>query len=105
MGETSITKAGDSSRMVASATWIAIGTSVGTLALLTSLHVLSPEFDPSWRMVSEYAYGRHGAVLSLMFLAWGIVREGNPIGSPSIDTWQLMNLYPPQLQFWFLVQG
>ena len=43
-----------------------------TLVCLTGLHVLSPEFDPSWRVVSEYALGRHGWVLSLMFLAWAI---------------------------------
>jgi hypothetical protein len=51
---------------------LAIGTAVATLLLLTSLHVLSPEFAPSWRMVSEYALGRYGWVLALMFLAWGI---------------------------------
>ncbi len=43
-----------------------------TLLLLASLHVLSPEFDPAWRMVSEYALGRYGWVLSLLFLAWGV---------------------------------
>jgi len=37
---------------------IAIGASAAALMLLASLHVLSPEFDPSWRMVSEYANGR-----------------------------------------------
>ena len=34
----------------------------------TVLHVLSSEFDPSWRMVSEYALGNFSWVLSLMFL-------------------------------------
>jgi Protein of unknown function (DUF998) len=43
-----------------------------TLLLLVSLHVLSPEFDPSFRMVSEYALGHYGWVLSLMFLVWGV---------------------------------
>lgn len=41
-----------------------------TLGLLAILHFLSPEFDPSFRMVSEYALGHYSAVLSLMFLAW-----------------------------------
>jgi hypothetical protein len=36
------------------------------------LHGLSPEFDPSWRVVSEYALGHHGWVLSAMFIAWAI---------------------------------
>jgi len=40
--------------------------------LLGALHVLSPEFSPSWRMVSEYAFGHHARLLSLMFLCWGI---------------------------------
>jgi hypothetical protein len=44
----------------------------GALVCLASLHFLSPEFDPSWRVVSEYALGSYGWVLSLMFLAWAI---------------------------------
>jgi len=51
---------------------LAISTSAATLLLLVSLHILSPEYDPSWRMVSEYANGKYGWVLSLMFACWGI---------------------------------
>lgn len=51
---------------------IAFGGSLLTVALLLLLHILSPEFDPSWRMVSEYADGNYGWVLSLMFMAWAI---------------------------------
>ena len=51
---------------------IAIALSIATLLLLASLHVLSPEFDPSFRMVSEYAFGHYGWVLSLMFAIWGL---------------------------------
>lgn len=51
---------------------IAAGSAVATLLLLASLHILSPEFDPSWRMVSEYANGNYGWVLSLMFGAWAL---------------------------------
>ena len=51
---------------------IAIAMSIATLLLLASLHFLSPEFDPSFRMVSEYAFGHYDWVLSLMFAAWGI---------------------------------
>ena len=50
---------------------IAFAGSAATILLLASLHVLSPEFDPSWRMISEYAYGRFGGVLAAMFLALG----------------------------------
>lgn len=51
---------------------VAIGMAAVTLLLLVSLHLLSPEFDPSFRVVSEYAFGRYGWVLSFMFLAWSI---------------------------------
>jgi Protein of unknown function (DUF998) len=40
------------------------------LALLAALHVLSPEFDPAWRVVSEYANGHYGWILSLLFACW-----------------------------------
>ena len=44
----------------APAAYIAAGAAVATILLLGSLHVLSPEFAPSWRMVSEYAFGHYG---------------------------------------------
>ena len=43
-----------------------------TLLLLAALHILSPEFHPAWRMVSEYANGNYALVLSLFFAFWGI---------------------------------
>ncbi len=55
---------------------LAIGAAVAALLLLASLHVLSPEFDPSWRVVSEYALGHYGWVLSLMFIAWALSSWG-----------------------------
>ena len=64
--------ASDPSKIVVPAAWLAIIMAVATILLLASLHVLSPEFAPSWRMVSEYAFGQYGWVLSLMFLSWGI---------------------------------
>jgi hypothetical protein len=51
---------------------LAIGLSAVTVALLAALHAASPEFDPSWRMISEYALGRSPWLLSLCFLSWGI---------------------------------
>jgi hypothetical protein len=41
------------------------------LALLAVLHVLKPEFDPSWRMISEYAIGPYGSLMVLAFFCWG----------------------------------
>ncbi len=51
---------------------LSFATGVTALALLAALHILSPEFDPSWRMVSEYANGQYGWVLSLMFASWAV---------------------------------
>lgn len=39
------------------------------LALLL-LHVLGPELDPSWHMISEYAYRRAKPALTALFLCW-----------------------------------
>ena len=51
---------------------LAIAAAVAVILLLASLHILSPEFDPSWRMVSEYANGQYSWVLSLMFITWAL---------------------------------
>ena len=51
---------------------LSFASGAATLVILTALHILSPEFDPSWRMVSEYALGDYGWVLSLMFLTWAL---------------------------------
>jgi hypothetical protein len=53
-------------------TRISYGASIASGVFLVALHLLSPEFDPSWRMVSEYALGRYSWVLSLMFLTWAL---------------------------------
>jgi hypothetical protein len=51
---------------------VAIAGAGAVFLLLASLHLLSPEFDPSWRVISEYAKGRYGWVLSLMFATWAL---------------------------------
>ncbi len=38
--------------------------------LLTLLHFLKPENDPSWRMISEYQIGRYGWMMQLAFFCW-----------------------------------
>jgi len=62
----------DTDKIPAPAAWGAIALTAATISLLASLHILSPEFDPSWRVISEYAFGHYGWVLALMFLAWGV---------------------------------
>jgi len=41
------------------------------ITILFLLHFLEPEFDPSWRMISEYELGRFGWMMSLAFFCWG----------------------------------
>jgi hypothetical protein len=42
-----------------------------SLVSLLALHFTSPEFQPGWRMISEYALGKYKWLLSLFFYAWG----------------------------------
>ena len=46
---------------------------VGTIAaalIIVALHAIKPEFEPSWRFISEYAIGANGWVMTLAFLIW-----------------------------------
>lgn len=52
-----------------SAARISWGAAAAFVVLLAVLHLIKPEFDPSWRMVSEYAIGRYGWVMALAFLS------------------------------------
>jgi hypothetical protein len=40
--------------------------------LILILHFVEPEYDPSWRMISEYSLGRHGWLMRLAFIAMAI---------------------------------
>ena len=51
---------------------VSLALSAGALISLAGLHVLSPEFDPARRVVSEYALGQYSWVLSLLFLSWAV---------------------------------
>jgi len=51
---------------------LAITLSVSFLTILTLLHFLKPEFDPSWRMISEYEIGRFGWLMRVNFPIWGL---------------------------------
>ena len=39
------------------------------LVLLTALHFIKPELDPSWHFISEYAIGEYGWIMVLAFLS------------------------------------
>ena len=77
---------------------LSIGAAAATLVLLASLHILSPAFDPSFRMVSEYALGEYGWVLSLMFLAWGI-----SAWALAVTLWSQVNTRAGKVGLWLLV--
>ena len=93
-----LSSASNTSHIVEPAAWLAILATGAAILLLAALHVLSPEFSPSWRVISEYAFGRYGWVLSLMFLSSGI------------GTWALAAAIWPQVHSragragsWFLI--
>jgi hypothetical protein len=44
---------------------------ISILCLIT-LHFVSSEFKPNFRMVSEYALGNHKWVITLFFISWGL---------------------------------
>lgn len=50
---------------------LSIVAGVGSLLSLFLLHFTSPEFRPSWRMVSEYALGKYEWLLMVFFFLWG----------------------------------
>jgi hypothetical protein len=54
------------------AAWLAIGATLISALALVTLHFLSPQLHPSWRMVSEYANGNYRWVLTVVFLAWAL---------------------------------
>lgn len=50
---------------------LAFGLVAGFLVILAALHFVEPEFDPSWRWISEYQLGDHGWLMSVAFFLWG----------------------------------
>ena len=51
---------------------LTIASAAMSLLSLIVLHFVSPEFKPSWRMISEYAMGKHKGVLTMFFFCWGL---------------------------------
>ncbi len=43
-----------------------------SILCLLILHIVSNEFKPNFRMVSEYALGKHKWILTLFFICWGL---------------------------------
>jgi len=77
---------------------LAIVSAAVTLLLLASLHILSSEFDPSFRMVSEYALGHYGWMLSLLFFFWGMSSW-----ALALALWSQVKTKAGKVGLWFLV--
>lgn len=72
-----MSKSRAASAMSVLAARFAFVSSAVALALLTSLHFLKPELDPSWRMLSEYAIGDFGWVMQAAFIAMALGAVGS----------------------------
>src|SRR5260370_36872122 len=88
----------DPSKIEATSARLSIVAAAVVLLLLASLHILSPAFDPSYRMASEYALGQYGWVLSLMFLAWGMSSW-----ALALAIWSQVKTRARKVGWWFLV--
>jgi len=51
---------------------VSMGCSIAALLSLLILHIVSPEYEPGWRMVSEYALGEYKWLVSIFFIGWGL---------------------------------
>jgi hypothetical membrane protein len=50
---------------------VAIWLAAITLVILVAMHFLEPEYQPSWRFVSEYSNGKYGWLMKLGFFTMG----------------------------------
>ena len=48
---------------------VTVATAILFIALLGLLHILEPEFKPSWRLISEYELGQYGWLMRAAFFA------------------------------------
>jgi hypothetical protein len=60
------------SRVSRTAARIAFVGGLVSVVLLAALHLLKPDLDPSWHVISEYAVGDYGWVMALCFLSLAI---------------------------------
>jgi Protein of unknown function (DUF998) len=48
---------------------LSLAAAAAFLVMLAALHLIKPEVDPAWQMISEYEIGRHGWIMVLAFLS------------------------------------
>lgn len=86
---------GHAAKEAAVAGWSVTAARIAMLAIALSLtalmllHVLSPEYAWSWRLVSEYTNGRYPWLLTLVFLSWAagsfaLVWAIRPLGATAL---------------------
>lgn len=85
------------SRAVGLAARATLVLSCAFLSLLALLHLLTPEFDPSWRMVSEYAIGPYGWLMTLAFLCWA-----GSVAGVLIGLWPVLHTTVGRIGRWWL---
>jgi hypothetical protein len=51
---------------------VSLAAAAAYVVLLAMLHVIKPEFDPSWPMASEYAIGDYGWVMRIAFFSMAL---------------------------------
>lgn len=93
-----LSSASNPSKAAEPAAWLAILATGAAILLLAALHVLSPEFSPSWRVISEYAFGHYSSVLSLMFLSSGI-----GTWALAVAIWPQVHTTGGRVGLWFLI--
>lgn len=60
-----------------------LGAVAVAILLVVALHKLEPEFDPSWRMLSEYSLGSHGVLMRVAFIL-----GGTGVAASGVALWQ-----------------
>lgn len=68
---------------------LALWSSIAFVVLLTILHVVKSDLDPSWRVISEYAIGSNGWMMIVAFLALSAACVGLFVALKS----QICNIY------------
>lgn len=67
---------------------IGLGAMGASAALMLALHGLKPDFDPSWRFLSEYATGAFSGLMVSAFLLMALAHAAVVIAvQPSVRTW------------------
>lgn len=77
---------------------LTISTGILSLLSLLILHFVSPEFKPGWRMISEYALGKHKWLITSFFLLWGLSSL-----LLSILLWDVASSTPAKIGIVFLI--